>query len=88
MYFERVEQQKRLAYMFHEFEKFQGPFLKYPKYIHISGPLGSGKTTFVKHFAEKHNGLYYTCRNLTADMAIRLLAERLSELTETEIIHE
>ena len=85
MYFERAEQQKRLAYMFHEFEKFQGPFLKYPKYIHITGPLGSGKTTFVKHFAEEHNGFYFFCRNLTADMAIRLLAERLSELTETEI---
>ena len=74
MYFERAEQQKRLAYMFHEFEKFQGPFLKYPKYIHITGPLGSGKTTFVKHFAEEHNGFYFFCRNLTADMAIRLLA--------------
>ena len=86
MYFERVEQQKRLAYMFHEFEKFQGPFLKYPKYIHITGPLGSGKTTFVKHFAEMQNGFYFSCRNLTADMTIRLLAERLSELTETEII--
>ena len=85
MYFERAEQQKRLAYMFHEFEKLQGPFLKYPKYIHITGPLGSGKTTFVKHFAEKHNGFYFSCRNLTADMAIRLLTERLSELTETEI---
>lgn len=85
MYFERSEQQKRLAYMFHEFEKFQGPFLKYPKYIHITGPLGSGKTTFVKHFAEEHNGFYFSCRNLTADMAIRLLTERLSELTETEI---
>lgn len=71
--------------MFHEFEKFQGPFLKYPKYIHITGPLGSGKTTFVKHFAEEHNGFYFSCRNLTADMAIRLLTERLSELTETEI---
>ncbi len=71
--------------MFHEFEKFQGPFLKYPKYIHITGPLGSGKTTVVKHFAEEHNGFYFTCRNLTADMAIRLLSERLSELTETEI---
>ena len=72
--------------MFHEYEKFQGPFLKYPKYIHITGPMGAGKTTFVKHFAEMQNGFYFSCRNLTADMTIRLLAERLSELTETEII--
>ena len=88
MYFERSEQQKRLAYMFHEYEKFQGPFLKYPKYIHIIGPLGSGKTTFVKYFAEKQAGFYFSCRNLTADMAIRLLAERLSELTGKEIAAE
>ncbi len=88
MYFERSEQQKRLAYMFHEYEKIQGPFLKYPKYIHITGPLGSGKTTFVKHFAEMQAGFYFSCRNLMADMAICLLAERLFELTGKEVAAE
>lgn len=88
LYIERVMQQQRLDSMFRKFNNYKGIWRKSNKYICLSGPIGCGKTTFLKHFAEKEQGFYFSCKNLTSAMILRLLGEKLSALTGEQCLLE
>ena len=85
MYIDRMIQQQRLDSMLNKFNHYKGIWRKRTKYIRLSGPIGCGKTTFLKHFAEKEEGFYFCCKNLTSDMALRLLGEKLAVLTNDTV---
>ena len=88
LYIERVMQQQRLDSMFRKFNNYKGIWRKSNKYICLGGPIGCGKTTFLKHFAEKEQGFYFSCKNLTSAMVLRLLGEKLSALTGEQFLLE
>ena len=74
--------------MFRKFNNYKGIWRKSNKHLCLCGPIGCGKTTFLKHFAEKEKGFYFSCKNLTSTMVLRLLGEKLSALTGEQCLLE
>lgn len=88
MIIKRKSVMQRLNNMHQKFSDAFDLFEERNRLVLLKGPVGCGKTTFAKQFAERTGGFYFSLKNYTSKMALKFLSEAVSEAIGETVIAE